>query len=589
MCDGIENIINIQGVKYDGIKVRSNVAEKLNLEYEKISYNVDSEILEVHYDNALEKNDFNINSYFDLNLSNNMFSYISDIHLLHRFMMNSCISSNDTIYITRKIVRDILTPLCKINLIGGDITSDVSVYKNFINYYKQINYSKKTFITLGNHELWDFEDVTFDSIVNEYKKIINDSNMFLVQNNLYVVSYNKIREITENRLNELSLLDLRAETRDASLIIFGGIGFAGKNEKFNANNGIYRKTISREKEIELSNEFYNLYKKVSKALYDKNVIILTHMPVTDWAGQEDYVKGFVYVNGHTHNNYFCDDDIRIYADNQVGYKNKDVHLKYFYIDNCFDWFSDYKDGIYEIDRHNYKQFYLGLGENIVFERKFKKLYMLKKLNTYVFLLANTTGNLMILNGGAIKKAENSSIEYYFNNMDNYSKSIKMHLCEYEKWQKEISKLVKLIGGSGHIHGCIIDIDFYSHLFLNPIDKTITSYFANSITEKYVYNNFTSLLKDKCPQIYLNYKKYRISYKDEFIKFNELSLKTTRNVIYVEDTSIYKISRIIKNLQFTSKHNVIRVWNDNILSTCSDENGKKIISEILLSENSNTNV
>lgn len=40
--------------------------------------------------------------------------------------------------------------------------------------------------------------------------------------------------------------------RWARLVIFGGIGFSGYNEKFNANIGLYRNTIDRTVEIKES-------------------------------------------------------------------------------------------------------------------------------------------------------------------------------------------------------------------------------------------------------------------------------------------------------------------------------------------------
>ena len=35
------------------------------------------------------------------------------------------------------------------------------------------------------------------------------------------------------------------------------------------------------------------------------------MPFIDWAGKEPHIKGFVYVSGHNHRNYFYDDGIMI--------------------------------------------------------------------------------------------------------------------------------------------------------------------------------------------------------------------------------------------------------------------------------------
>lgn len=44
--------------------------------------------------------------------------------------------------------------------------------------------------------------------------------------------------------------------------------------------------------------------------------------------------------------------------------------------------------------------------------------------------------------------------------------------------------------------------------------------------------------------------------------------------------MYKISRILKGLQFTTKYNIVRLWNDNFVAESSEENGKLIVSGII---------
>ena len=86
-----------------------------------------------------------------------------------------------------------------------------------------------------------------------------------------------------------------------------------------------------------SKKFEKLYNKVCSICSDKNLVVFTHMPMDCWSERVDYHKNFVYVSGHTHRNYFYDDgDIRVYADNQIGYKNKKLHMKWFDIENEYD-------------------------------------------------------------------------------------------------------------------------------------------------------------------------------------------------------------------------------------------------------------
>ena len=56
--------------------------------------------------------------------------------------------------------------------------------------------------------------------------------------------------------------------------------------------------------------------------------------------------------------YFLTDGVkRIYADNQIGYRNESPHLKNFLMDGEYDYFGNYEDGIYEITSQEYQDFF----------------------------------------------------------------------------------------------------------------------------------------------------------------------------------------------------------------------------------------
>ena len=50
--------------------------------------------------------------------------------------------------------------------------------------------------------------------------------------------------------------------------------------------------------------------------------------------------------------------------------------------------------------------------------------------------------------------------------------------------------------------------------------------------------------------------------------------------YVDSTEMYKISRILKGLQFTTKYNIVRLWNDAVVADASEENGRLIVQGII---------
>lgn len=587
MCEGIENIKKIDQLKIDGIKVRSNVANLLNLKINEIpkekiaikefSLSASNELETIH---NLEMQRINENSYLDC------ISYISDIHLLHKINAYNCKSYDDVEYVIRLLANNLSSQSSKINLIAGDTCSDFNMFKMFMNILADKT-GKNFFFTLGNHELWDssFSNKSLNEIIDEYKKFTNQNKrnrLHLVHNNLFYLSDMIWKELSTSELISISSEELRAKMREAELIIFGGIGFAGKNEKFNANIGLYLEVLNREEEISESDIFYKLYEKVTNALKGMNLIVLTHMPIKDWGGDISTKEGVIYINGHNHRNYFYDNGIiRIYADNQIGYTGKKINFKSLTIELGYNWFGDFKDGIYEIRRDDYIKFYRGVKERISFNREYLNLYMLKKNGTYMFLMRTTNGSLRILNGGSIKNAGNHELEYFYNNLSTYAKSVSLFLSKYYSFEQSISSAIKRIGGDGYIHGCIVDIDYYNHIYINPIDGTLTPYLAYSIVDKFVYKNIPSLLKYECPLLYKNYEKLLTQESESnLIPIFNRNLPVLKNKILVTSTEIYKISRIIKGLQFTIKYNVVRLWNDSLATDASEDNGKLIVSEMI---------
>ena len=70
-----------------------------------------------------------------------------------------------------------------------------------------------------------------------------------------------------------------------------------------------------------------------------------------------------------------------------------------------------------------------------------------------------------------------------------------------------------------------------------------------------------------------------SEQNALVLYNK-NLPITKNREYVDSTEMYKVSRILKGLQFTTKYNIVRLWNDAIVADASEENGKLIVSGII---------
>ena len=587
-CDGLVFLEQWDTIDFANAKMKSSLCEKFGLKYHIQKINVDliksfdyveqnenetALVLQTSrnlIEEAVRKDLSTFDMSFDYKCQR--VHYISDIHLMHKIQNAGCRSEEDIIYVIQKVVDTIANEAGSLLLIDGDVASDIRIFQLFIKILsKTLRRNVQVVFTLGNHELWSFPSFQIEQIVSKYRTILEEYGMHLLHNDLlykedcgllddpntgtHLIKYHDLCQMNETQISD--------RLRSARYVILGGLGFSGYNTEFNADNGIYRMTVDRDTEIEESKIFEDLYNRLRPILANKNTIILTHTPKKDWCREAVPDKNYVYVSGHTHRNFFYDDgECRVYSDNQVGYHNENPHLKTFLIDNDYDCFSDYEDGIFEITREQYNDFYRGKNISMTFQRKVNVLYMLKRAGYYCFIHKSRSGSLTILNGGAMKKLENQNVQYYYDNMDAMISTIKTPLDKFTSLQKYVADIIKRIGGIGTIHGSIIDIDFYNHIYVNPVDLSMTGYWASDMINKIVYSSIPVLLEENCPAIYGEYVKL-LKGNDE----NLLALKQQTNIamlpqIYL-DTDIYKASREIKKMQKLSS-NILSSWYEDTL-------------------------
>lgn len=587
-CDGLDNLDQWDFLDFTGSRLKSSLCKKFGIQYDACV--IDLNFIESF--ECIEKNESETSlilhasrdimseaSRRDLSSFNLAFDnkcqrvyYVSDIHLMHRIQNADCHSKEDVIYVIQKIANTIANEAGRLLLIDGDVASDFTIFQLFVKILsKTLRRNTMVVFTLGNHELWSFPGIQIDQIVSKYRTVLDEYGMYLLHNDIlykedcglfaepdtgtHLIKYHDLYQMNETQISD--------RLRSARYVILGGLGFSGYNTEFNADNGIYRLTVDRATEIRESKIFEDLYNRLQPILTNKNTIILTHTPKKDWCKEASPDKNYVYVSGHTHRNFFHDDgEYRVYSDNQVGYHNDNLHLKTFLIDNDYDCFSDYDDGIFEITKEQYNDFYRGKNLSMTFQREVNVLYMLKRNGYYCFIHESQGGSFTILNGGAMRKLEIQDIQYYYDNMDAMISTIKMPLDKFTSFQKHIADTIKRIGGVGTIHGSIIDVDFYNHIYVNPIDLSLTGYWASDMINKIVYPSIPALLEKNCPEIFGEYSKLLKENSE-----NPLALKQQTNVavlpqMYI-DTDIYKASREIKRMQKLSS-NILTSWYEDAL-------------------------
>lgn len=190
-------------------------------------------------------------------------------------------------------------------------------------------------------------------------------------------------------------------------------------------------------------------------------------------------------------------------------------------------------------------------------------------------------SLYFLNGGKLVSLGRNSLDdlsYYYDNIDKYAKNVKQLLHKYAGGQKKLAEFVKRLGGSGRIHGCIVDVErpnnirgfSYCHLFVNPYDGKITPYYGFDKTSRIVYKDFKTLLQayDSCKIMANNYLQLErestqnlpvIQYSSQIKKWGNRDRK------YDSGSYIYKISDVITSLQYLTEKNIVRMWNEELLN------------------------
>ena len=508
--------------------------------------------------------------------------YISDLHLNHKLQNKfpNGASENEVKFHIKEMVKQLVSNVEKIArssylLIGGDISYNFQVAEMFFEELIEYWGAEKIVVVLGNHDLWNFgaeEKNPFDygNVISKYRGLFGQLGIVFLENAMLITKgtnfWEKTTVITEQEILGNDIQWLKQQLKESRLTILGGIGFSGENQEFNAETGIYRFTIpTLQADKQHTARFKSVYGKVREAAEFAKVVVLTHTPIEDWSTAVP-VSNWIYVNGHTHRNHYCiDNNQTIFADNQVGYYKNSLSLKHFQLTTHYDIFNDYKDGIYHISGDEYMDFHRGINVNMSFSRTDGKVLMLKREGLYLFLYQADNGRLYFLKGGSIRRMEHEDVSYYYETMVVYKRAMEHVFKGYHEAIKHISNQIQSIGGSGKIHGNIVDIDFLNHVYLDPSTGMITCYYADSISKRYVYPTIEVLLQQERKDLYLNHQKLCLQNKNEMQLFTENKLQLEEEAVAVlSDTSMYGPSNMFRSLQYMFDVNVIREWNEEVV-------------------------
>lgn len=348
---------------------------------------------------------------------------------------------------------------------------DINISSFKRKYNLRDDYGVIAYVVLGNHEFIDFPSI--QSGVDFYKEALGRLGIQLLQNETV-----RLKNTCKN---------------EDQIVIYGGTGFAKYNQHYNANNIVCCPNFTREDEIKETEKFEEGYYAALEYAKKNNLIFIcaSHYPI-DSCLNNHYDVETIYFTGHNHRNEYAYTETKaLYADNQIGYDNNRIYFRMANIGTLINPYYFLEDGLYETCVDTYLDFYRYLGESIgdgaVLYKKCagnkSNLYVVKHKGYYGFFVITSLGSsstkgIFIVNGGKVKKITSSTdLGWICENFDIVLAKYLQLLTPLRTVQERISKELKELGLDGTIHGTIVDIDFYHHIMVNPLDGTITFYFS----------------------------------------------------------------------------------------------------------------
>lgn len=281
--------------------------------------------------------------------------------------------------------------------------------------------------------------------------------------------------------------------------------------------------------------------------------------------------------------------LEIKEDNEREEKKKKVNRKRRDISNqenikfLTDPFFRLADGIHNVSREDYKRFY---GNKLTSFKHSGQVVLIKRDGYYMFFL-QTKDKLYRLEGGTIYNISHP-LEYYYDNLTVYAKRIEKIFSKYFETIDKIAKEVRGIGGDGKIHGAIIDIDYFNHIYFEPATGSLKYYYAEDNQSRIVYNSLNNLLEDPNTAAKLGDKETHRKILKKFSRrkrgilknnsqielllpsqpLNNLIAEHEKYVAPIKEDGyneeMYYKSRIMSKVQYLYEQKVIRFWRDGVV-------------------------
>lgn len=231
--------------------------------------------------------------------------------------------------------------------------------------------------------------------------------------------------------------------------------------------------------------------------------------------------------------------------------------------------SKYEDGIYDITVNDYWSFFRDksdrpFGDMPKFNRT-DQIKFLKHDGFVMFISVSPSGSNCVLHGGFLRRLD-KPISYYYDNLPAYGRAVLQAFSQYWDAIYSISDYIKELNGEGRVHGCIVDIDYFNHLFLRP-DGLIIPYFATTMYAWHKYKSLPALLSDRLPHMLPRMESITPPFLLDDSRFpkqltsvSDLSLQ--QELVY--GTEDYVFSNWLKIHQLVFDYHLVAVWDNRFL-------------------------
>ncbi len=187
--------------------------------------------------------------------------------------------------------------------------------------------------------------------------------------------------------------------------------------------------------------------------------------------------------------------------------------------------------------------------------RYDTLYVLRSpLDTFMFVAQKSNGQLLLCYKGVCKKLTLSDINYYYDNLDCYKYALNVANDHLNDVLYPIADTIRQNGGSGYIHGTIIDIDCFNHIKYFPDRDMLVGYYAESTEDRYIYTPH-KMLSNSSGNVALTVKTLiERNVNTDVVKINP-------SFTYDNHENFYTGNSLFSRMQFTVKNNIVGIWDD----------------------------